>query len=83
MLARVLIRDDLRPDVAIARIDRPVLIIHGTADRIIPIGHGRRLAECGPTTELVEFDGGDHNGMRTTHPEIDQLVIEFYRRTLH
>lgn len=83
LLARVLIRDDHRPDVAIAKIDRPVLVIHGTGDRIVPVGHGRRLAGEGPTAELVELDGGDHNDMRTTHPEIDRLVIEFFRRTLH
>ena len=83
LLARVLIRDDHRPDVAISRIDRPVLVIHGTDDRIVPARHGRRLAEAGPTAELVELDGGDHNGMRTTNPEIDRLVIEFFRRTLH
>ena len=83
LLAGVLIRDDHRPDIAIARIDRPVLIIHGTGDRIVPVGHGRRLAAEGPTAELVELDGGDHNDMRSTHPEIDRLVIEFFRRTLH
>ena len=83
LLARMLIRDDHRADAAIARIDRPVLVIHGTDDRIVPVRHARRLAEAGPTAELVELDGGDHNDMRTTHPEIDRLVIEFFRRTLH
>ncbi len=82
LLARVLIRDHDRPDEAIARIDRPILVIHGTDDRIVPARHGRRLAEAGPTAELVEIDGGDHNGMRSSHPEVDQLVIEFFRRTL-
>ena len=82
MLARILIKDHDRPDEAIARIDRPILIIHGTADAIVRPGHGRRLAEAGPTAELVEIDGGDHNNMRTSHPEIDRYVIEFFRRTL-
>ena len=82
MLSRVLIKDHDRPDEAIARIDRPILVIHGTADRIIPASHGRRLADAGPTADLVEIDGGDHNGMRTSHPQIDRLVIEFFRRTL-
>ena len=82
LLARVLIRDHDRPDEAIARIDRPILVIHGTDDTIVPASHSRRLAEAGPTAELVEINGGDHNNMRTSHPEIDRYVIEFFRRTL-
>ena len=82
LLARILIRDHDRPDEAIARIDRPILIIHGTDDDIIPASHGRRLAEAGPTAELMEIAGGDHNGLRASHPRIDRYVIEFFRRTL-
>ena len=82
MLARLFIRDDRRPDEAIARIDRPVLILHGTSDSVIPVTHGRRLAARGPTAELIEFTGGDHNDLRSTHPGADNLVIEFLRRNL-
>ena len=82
LLARILIRDHDRPDEAIARIDRPILLIHGTDDAIVPASHSRRLAEAGPTAELLEIDGGDHNDMRSTHPEVDRYVIEFFRRTL-
>ncbi len=82
LLARILVRDHDRPDEAIARIDRPILLIHGTDDDLVRASHGRRLAEAGPTAELLEIDGGDHNGMRTSHPEIDRHVIEFFRRTL-
>ncbi len=82
LMARLLIKDDHRADVAIAGIDRPILIIHGTDDRIVPASHGRRLAAAGPTAQLIEIDGGDHNDMRSTHPQVDDLVIDFFRRTL-
>ncbi len=81
-MARLLIKDDHRADVAIAGIDRPILIIHGTDDQIVPASHGRRLAEAGPTAQLIEIDGGDHNNMRSSHPQVDDLVINFFRRTL-
>jgi len=78
-LAALLIRDDLRPVDAIARIGRPILILHGTADSIIPISHGRRLAKAGgASTELIELPGGDHNVLRQTHPEVDQMMIDFF-----
>ena len=80
--AGLLIRDDHRPADAIASIDRPILLIHGSADSIIPVGHGRRLAAAGPTVEFVELDGGDHNSLRSSHPEIDGLMIEFFRKQL-
>lgn len=82
MLAKLLIKDDHRPVDAIRQIDRPILLVHGTADRTVHIIHSRRLAEAGSTADLVELAGGDHNSLRMTHPEIDQLTIEFYRTYL-
>ena len=81
-LASVLIGDDHRPVDAVARIDRPILLIHGTDDSVIPISHGRRLAAAGPTTEFVEIAGGDHNTLRWTNPEIEQLTIDFFKKHL-
>jgi len=82
VLAWLLIRDDHRPDRAVARIDRPILLLHGTADRTIPVAHGRRLAKAGRTIKLVELPGGDHNTLRETHPEIEQMVVAFLRGQL-
>jgi len=82
-LAAILIKDDRRPDEAIAHVGRPILILHGTADSIIPVSHGRRLAEAsGGHAELIELPGGDHNSLRSTHPEADDLMIDFFRRHL-
>lgn len=43
---------------------RPILLLHGTEDRIIPYRHALDLAEAaGPgTCELVTFEGVDHCG---------------------
>lgn len=82
-LAAVLIPDHSRPDEAMKRIDRPVLIIHGTDDRVVPIHHGRAMDRAGGgNVELLEFDAGDHNVLRQTHPEVDELTIAFFRRHL-
>jgi dipeptidyl aminopeptidase/acylaminoacyl peptidase len=81
-LAKLLISDGHRPEDAVARIDRPILLIHGTADSVIPVSHSRRLAAAGTTTELVEIAGGDHNTLRWTNPEIEKLTIDFFREHL-
>jgi fermentation-respiration switch protein FrsA (DUF1100 family) len=81
-LAALLIDDRLRPLDAIARIERPILVIHGEADRTIPVSHGRRLADAAPDAELLLLAGGDHNDLRSTHPEADRAMIAFYRTHL-
>ena len=51
--------DDFSEDIK--RIDVPTLILHGTADRILPIdGQGRRLHAALPDARYVEIDGGPH-----------------------
>ncbi|UCD76217.1 MAG: alpha/beta fold hydrolase [Phycisphaerales bacterium] len=82
-LAKLFIPDDARPVDAIGRIDRPLLLIHGDADRIVPVAHGRRLAgAASEQTRYVEIPGGDHNDLRWTSPEVDELTIDFFRSRL-
>ena len=40
--------------------DRPILIVHGSRDTIIPFSHGRRLHEAAPRGTLLAFECG-HN----------------------
>ncbi|MBT8486645.1 MAG: alpha/beta fold hydrolase [Phycisphaerales bacterium] len=80
--ARVLIRDSARPVDAIRHIDRPLLIVHGTEDDIVPVAHGRRLAAAAPDARFHPLEGGGHNDFRSSHPEVDELVAGFFREHL-
>ena len=52
---------------------KPVLLIHGTADRTVPIAHGKQLAESiGETVTFFPVEGGDHH-LRSVNR---RLVIE-------
>lgn len=55
-----LVRNPLRTDRALARLDIPVLILHGKDDTIVPASHARRLAGIGSPRTLVELRG-NHN----------------------
>ncbi len=56
----------------------PTLIIHGTADRILPIdGQGRRLHAALPAATYVEVDGGPHLGVVTHAAEINEALLAF------
>lgn len=54
----------------------PLLLVHGTADHIVPVGHARALAAQWPQhTELLELPDGDH-GIRW--PPISALRARRY-----
>jgi len=66
----------------ITKIDIPTLILHGTADRILPInGQGRRLHAALPAARYAEIDGGPHV-MGVTHAaEVNRELLAFLRET--
>jgi non-heme chloroperoxidase len=64
----------------IERIDVPTLILHGTADRILPIaGQGRRLHAALPDARYVEIDGGPHVLCVTHAEEVNRELLAFLR----
>ena len=68
--------DDFSDDIT--RIDVPTLILHGTADRILPIeGQGRRLHAALPAARYVEIEGGPHVGAVTHTEEINRELLAF------
>lgn len=63
---------DFRPDLAAFKV--PTLIIHGTADKTVPIdAAGRAAARAIPQATLLEYDGAPH-GLFATHK--DQLTAD-------
>lgn len=68
--------EDFRQDVA--KIDVPTLVIHGDADRILPISaSGERTAKLIPGAEYVVIKDGPHN-IGWTHPdEINSALRQF------
>ncbi|HEY2740713.1 MAG TPA: alpha/beta hydrolase [Gaiellaceae bacterium] len=67
---------DFRGDLP--KIDVPVLVVHGTADRILPFeATAARLPDLIDDVKLVAVDGGPHN-IAWTHPdEVNEALLEF------
>jgi non-heme chloroperoxidase len=67
---------DFRDDLP--KIDVPVLVVHGTADRILPIeATADRLPDLIADVRLVRVEGGPHN-IGWTHPdEVNRALLEF------
>jgi pimeloyl-ACP methyl ester carboxylesterase len=67
---------DFRKDLA--RIDVPTLIIHGDADRILPINAtGRRLHEVIKGSKYVEIKDGPHGIIWTHSEEVNRELLAF------
>lgn len=57
----LLLKDHYRNDAKLADIAAPILILHGTADTLIPIDHARQLAQRSDHAQLIEFPGIGHD----------------------
>ncbi len=68
-----LVRHPLRVDRVLKRLDVPVLIMHGSRDRIIPVSHGRKLAEIARNSRYIEYDCG-HIGLTEQPGYWDELA---------
>ena len=69
---------DFRGDIP--SIDVPALIVHGTADRILPIDvTARRFKELLPDATYVELDGAPHGMLWTHGDELNETLLAFLR----
>lgn len=66
--------DDFAPITTIARIEVPVLVLHGLSDRTVPTHDARRLADTGPTATLRFVPGADHQSLDGFLPVLPQVV---------
>jgi non-heme chloroperoxidase len=73
---------DFREDLK--RIDVPTLVIHGDADRILPIeATGKRMPEFVKGCKLVVVEGGPH-GLTWTHAEkVNSELLGFLASEMH
>lgn len=73
--------EDFRPDVdAVRASGKPVLILHGTADRILPIdATARRFHKMVPNATYVEVEGAPHGLLWTHADEVNEALLAFVK----
>lgn len=68
--------EDFRADIP--KIDVPVLIVHGTADNILPIDStGRPFSKLLPDADYVEIEGAPHGLLWTYAAEVNAALLTF------
>jgi non-heme chloroperoxidase len=61
------------------RIDVPALILHGDADRIVPVGNAHRSARLIPNATLKVYPGAPHAIISTSKSEVNEDLLAFIR----
>ena len=70
---------DFRGDLEAFRV--PTLIIHGTADKTVPIAAAARAAHAGiAQSTLTEYDGAPHGLFATEKHCLSEDLLAFIRR---
>jgi len=71
----------LSPIDSISRVDKPVMFLHGTADKLIPIRHSQRLYEHAREPKFLWVaEGGEHSALYNRYPkEYEEKVIGFLK----
>lgn len=87
VVAPLLVRPGVDATSAAARLaDRPLLIMHGDRDDIVPPRHAPFIhaaaRQAGVTAELWTHPEGDHNALLQTIPEARARLAEFFDLTL-
>jgi pimeloyl-ACP methyl ester carboxylesterase len=76
--AKAFASTDFRSDLAAFTV--PTLVIHGTADRTVPIDNSGRAAAKGiPRSKLVEYDGSPHGLFATDKERLTKDLLDFLR----
>ena len=70
-----LIPDDGRASRPLSAIVAPTLVIHGTADPMLPLGHGEALAEEIPAARLLRLRGAGHGVERADWETVVGAIV--------
>jgi len=60
---QVLMKDRFDSQAIAPRVTQPVLIVHGTADEVVPFELGEALSKALPNARLLRVEGGHHNDL--------------------
>ncbi len=63
----------IRTNEWVGKVDAPVYLFHGTADKLIPYTHAERLAAENNNVQLTPVDGAGHNGINNSAVFIEKL----------
>lgn len=84
LLGRVYAKDAMSFDIydVIKNYPGPVLLIHGTADDVVPIRYSQRAAEVFPSAKLIEIEGAGHGFFGAAEDRAVSLALDFVKENI-
>ncbi len=73
--------DEFAPRNRIGLINAPVMLVHGTADSVVPIGSLHQLAAAHPGAEVLVVADGGHSDLTPFEPHVRDIT-DFLNRHL-
>ena len=58
----------------------PWLLVHGTADTVVPYTESEEIVRAAPAAELVTLEGADHLFSGTAEALMAEAVVDWLRR---
>jgi len=74
--------DEFAPVHRIGRVECPILIVHGDADRVIPVEDAFRLFENASAGQVLIVPGGEHASLEAFQPYLDDIVAFLDRHSV-
>jgi uncharacterized protein len=71
---QAVLRYPLRTDLALARVESPLLFLHGAQDTLIEPAHSERLLRAAPQAERVLIESAGHNDLQQFPAYLDALA---------
>jgi pimeloyl-ACP methyl ester carboxylesterase len=72
--------DEVTTEKSIIGVRVPTLIVHGTADDVVPVDHATRIADRAPNATLEIVEGAGHQLRR--EPAVVQTVLDWLDRVM-
>ena len=69
--------EDRRPLLRATSI--PTLVVHGSDDPLVPLAHGKALADAIPRARLMTIDGMGHDLPQSQWPDVTQAIVDLTR----
>ncbi len=73
--------DELAPRARVGSVEVPLLLVHGDADEVVPVGNLYEIAEAHGDAEIVIVPGGGHSDLEPFEPYVADIV-DFFDRNL-
>ncbi len=65
---------------ALAKLSTPIVVIHGTDDKLVPFSNGQKMADAIPGAELVAIEGMGHDLPKGAWASVADAIVTNTRR---